>query len=142
MSISINENNLRNLAYQIWESEGRPTDQADRHWFIALNQISTRLSSDGSQDFILETDSNVAHAGSFEEHSISTEHRLSAQSHIDIDIPDNAQQSANDQKEKTGKRKKNKEKLDIDGIQPSASTTQKTSRKNSGKNKNNDNILV
>jgi hypothetical protein len=30
-----NENDIRDLAYQIWESEGRPHGQAARHWDIA-----------------------------------------------------------------------------------------------------------
>jgi hypothetical protein len=26
---------IRDLAYRIWEEEGRPSDQADRHWQLA-----------------------------------------------------------------------------------------------------------
>jgi hypothetical protein len=33
--MSLNENRIRDLAYQIWESEGRPHGQAARHWDIA-----------------------------------------------------------------------------------------------------------
>jgi hypothetical protein len=26
---------IREFAYRIWEEEGRPSDQADRHWHLA-----------------------------------------------------------------------------------------------------------
>ncbi|MDH4612496.1 DUF2934 domain-containing protein [Pseudomonas sp. BN102] len=33
--MSKNEERIRELAYQIWESEGRPQGQAARHWEMA-----------------------------------------------------------------------------------------------------------
>src|SRR5690606_21447695 len=33
--MNINEEEVRKHAYQIWESEGRPQDQALRHWEMA-----------------------------------------------------------------------------------------------------------
>lgn len=33
--MSKNEERIRELAYQIWESEGRPHGQAARHWEMA-----------------------------------------------------------------------------------------------------------
>jgi len=33
--MKINERRVRELAYQIWESEGRPEGQHDRHWRMA-----------------------------------------------------------------------------------------------------------
>lgn len=30
-----NEQSVRELAYQIWEAEGRPDGQQDRHWSLA-----------------------------------------------------------------------------------------------------------
>lgn len=38
MNTGINENTLRQMAYRIWEAEGRPLGQADRHWHMALAQ--------------------------------------------------------------------------------------------------------
>lgn len=40
MNTGINENNLRELAYRIWEKEGRPIGQADRHWRMAMEQAN------------------------------------------------------------------------------------------------------
>jgi hypothetical protein len=36
MNTGINENELRELAYNIWEAEGKPPGQAERHWNMAL----------------------------------------------------------------------------------------------------------
>ncbi|MNO77872.1 hypothetical protein D3C76_689950 [compost metagenome] len=33
------EQRIRELAYQIWESEGRPHGQADRHWEMARSLV-------------------------------------------------------------------------------------------------------
>ena len=35
-----NEQNIRELAYQIWEAEGRPEGQQDRHWSLAYKLTS------------------------------------------------------------------------------------------------------
>lgn len=34
-----NEERVRNLAYKIWESEGRPEGQQQRHWDMALRIV-------------------------------------------------------------------------------------------------------
>lgn len=34
-----NETRLREIAYLIWEEEGRPPGQADRHWRMAESAI-------------------------------------------------------------------------------------------------------
>lgn len=47
----INEKELRELAYNIWEAEGRPTGQAERHWNMAL----ALAESDGEQYMAGET---------------------------------------------------------------------------------------
>ena len=41
---SIDEQRIRELAYQIWETEGCPNGQCDRHWDMArkLAEIETR----------------------------------------------------------------------------------------------------
>ncbi|MGP6270298.1 DUF2934 domain-containing protein, partial [Pseudomonas paraeruginosa] len=33
--MSADEKRIREFAYQIWESEGRPEGQAERHWAMA-----------------------------------------------------------------------------------------------------------
>lgn len=38
MNTGMNEHSLQALAYQIWEAEGRPLGQADRHWQMAMEQ--------------------------------------------------------------------------------------------------------
>ena len=43
-----NEHNVRELAYQIWEAEGRPVGQEERHWQMAMEQAG--LSADSSTD--------------------------------------------------------------------------------------------
>jgi hypothetical protein len=42
------ENRIRDLAYQIWESEGRPHGQAGRHWEMASKLADEGLVSEGS----------------------------------------------------------------------------------------------
>jgi hypothetical protein len=38
MNTGMNEDNLQELAYRIWEAEGRPLGQAERHWQMAMEQ--------------------------------------------------------------------------------------------------------
>lgn len=38
MNTGMNEYNLQELAYRIWEAEGRPPGQAERHWQMAMEQ--------------------------------------------------------------------------------------------------------
>jgi hypothetical protein len=33
------DNRIREIAYLIWESEGRPLDQAERHWKMAESWV-------------------------------------------------------------------------------------------------------
>ncbi|MBF0674137.1 MULTISPECIES: DUF2934 domain-containing protein [unclassified Pseudomonas] len=35
------EQRIRELAYQIWESEGKPAGQEDRHWAMASKLVQT-----------------------------------------------------------------------------------------------------
>lgn len=42
--MNLNENDIRDLAYQIWESEGRPHGQAARHWDIACKLAADPIS--------------------------------------------------------------------------------------------------
>jgi len=35
------EDLVRQAAYALWEKEGRPQGQADRHWLLALDLVAT-----------------------------------------------------------------------------------------------------
>jgi len=39
----IHENKIRELAYQIWESEGRPQGRAVRHWELACELAESEV---------------------------------------------------------------------------------------------------
>jgi hypothetical protein len=39
----IHENKVRELAYQIWESEGRPQGRSKRHWELACELVETEI---------------------------------------------------------------------------------------------------
>jgi hypothetical protein len=40
---------IRELAYRIWEDEGRPEDQAERHWEMARKIVEEADSNDGKK---------------------------------------------------------------------------------------------
>ncbi len=46
--MNLNENRVREFAYQIWESEGRPHGQHHRHWEMAC-KLAANQSMDGQQ---------------------------------------------------------------------------------------------
>lgn len=46
MSTNMNDNTLQELAYRIWEAEGRPFGEAERHWQMALEQA--QMGANGS----------------------------------------------------------------------------------------------
>lgn len=39
------EQRIRELAYEIWQSEGRPTGQEERHWEMACKLVETQGSA-------------------------------------------------------------------------------------------------
>ena len=45
---SLDESSIRDIAQQIWESEGKPEGQAARHWAMATELLKSRLAADGS----------------------------------------------------------------------------------------------
>lgn len=48
--MKLNERRVRELAYQIWESEGRPEGQHDRHWRMARSLAETEAANaDGTE---------------------------------------------------------------------------------------------
>ena len=44
--MNINEQRVREFAYQIWESEGRPIGHSDRHWEMANKLAESHADSD------------------------------------------------------------------------------------------------
>ncbi|QEY71683.1 DUF2934 domain-containing protein [Pseudomonas denitrificans (nom. rej.)] len=49
--MKVNERRVRELAYQIWESEGRPEGQHDRHWRMARSLAEAEAGNvDGTQE--------------------------------------------------------------------------------------------
>lgn len=45
---SLDESSIRDIAQQIWETEGKPEGQAARHWAMATELLKSRLAADGS----------------------------------------------------------------------------------------------
>ncbi len=43
--MQLNENRIRECAYQIWESEGRPNGSADEHWHKACKSLEAESQS-------------------------------------------------------------------------------------------------
>jgi hypothetical protein len=43
----LDESSIRDIAQQIWESEGKPEGQAARHWAMATELLKSRLAADG-----------------------------------------------------------------------------------------------
>ncbi|MEP9321142.1 DUF2934 domain-containing protein [Pseudomonas sp. LABIM340] len=51
--MKVNERRVRELAYQIWESEGRPEGQHDRHWRMARSLAETEAANaDGADEAV------------------------------------------------------------------------------------------
>jgi hypothetical protein len=48
--MKVNERRVRELAYQIWESEGRPEGQHDRHWRMARSLAETEAANAAGPD--------------------------------------------------------------------------------------------
>lgn len=45
---SLDESSIRDIAQEIWESEGKPEGQAARHWAMATELLKSRLAADAS----------------------------------------------------------------------------------------------
>ncbi|MDF3864066.1 DUF2934 domain-containing protein [Pseudomonas denitrificans (nom. rej.)] len=52
--MKVNEARVRELAYQIWESEGRPDGQQDRHWRMARSLAEAESVNHGEPDASLK----------------------------------------------------------------------------------------
>ena len=48
--MSINEHRIREFAYQIWESEGKPHGQGERHWSMACKLVQTHSEISAGND--------------------------------------------------------------------------------------------
>lgn len=48
--MKVNERRIRELAYQIWEAEGRPEGQHDRHWRMARSLAEAEAANPGDQE--------------------------------------------------------------------------------------------
>jgi hypothetical protein len=46
MAMNIDEKRVREFAYQIWESEGKPAGQEDRHWAMACKLAEAEAASE------------------------------------------------------------------------------------------------
>ena len=44
------EDRIRERAYQIWQSEGQPSGQHERHWFQAEEELSRGQQSEATQE--------------------------------------------------------------------------------------------
>jgi len=42
--MQVNENRIREYAYQIWESEGKPEGKAEQHWRMACESLESKYS--------------------------------------------------------------------------------------------------
>ncbi|MBC6905415.1 DUF2934 domain-containing protein [Saccharophagus sp. K07] len=139
MNTGINESNLREIAYRIWESEGRPIGQAERHWLMALDQISADQKTTGDSFLGERINDGVAPlVPDSNDYSFQSELE-SSDSELDASLPENVQQSFAGHKEKIGKRKKAKAKNEETFADQNASPAP---RKNSRKPKTSDNNIL
>ncbi len=62
---SLDESSIRDIAQEIWESEGKPEGQAARHWAMATELLKSRLAADATlreRDNIQASDDPYAYA--------------------------------------------------------------------------------
>lgn len=48
--MQLNENRVRERAYQIWEAEGKPMGCADQHWNLACQYEAEQANSEQGED--------------------------------------------------------------------------------------------
>lgn len=140
MNTGINEHDLRELAYQIWEAEGRPAGQAERHWQMALEQaglqrdafttgesfLGETITSDNLvQDERLYGAQNNPFADEITQTTMAAEGQNTAQQPLDTQLPAT----------KGGKRKSAKNKSnDTFASQDAGATPRKSSKRKSSEN--------
>jgi|GEM_PF-1195343 len=142
MNTGINEHDLRELAYQIWEAKGRPIGQAERHWQMALEQAGVQqdalttgesflgetITSDNLvQDERLYGAQNNPFADEITQTTMEAEGQNTPQQPLDSQLPAT----------KGGKRKSAKKSNDTLASQDASASPRK-----SGKRKSSENILV
>ena len=42
MAVDLDEQEIASVAYTIWEREGRPQGQSERHWRIAIDELRAK----------------------------------------------------------------------------------------------------
>lgn len=131
MNTAINEHNLRELAYRIWEEEGRPPGQAERHWQMAMEKTNLEQGSfTTGENFLGETITS--------DNVVGDERQYALQNNPFAEEGANTQQLQGSQPAKGGKRKSSKNKDD----ETLASQDASAPTRKSGKRKSSDNILV
>jgi hypothetical protein len=58
--MNINEHRVREFAYQIWESEGKPQGQAGRHWDMACKLADAHANGEDQLQASIPKAKNVA----------------------------------------------------------------------------------
>ena len=47
------ETRIREKAYELWETEGRPDGQADRHWYCAARDVDRDVERAGEDEVVI-----------------------------------------------------------------------------------------
>lgn len=48
--MTVSEQSIRTLAHQLWESEGKPSGQATRHWNLAARLVTNSDKTDSNKE--------------------------------------------------------------------------------------------
>lgn len=157
MNTGMNDYDLQELAYRIWEAEGRPVGQAERHWQMALeqaqiqNELSTTGSSTSGQSFLGEDMTSDQHLLQDERQYALQNNPLdeTAQTTMEATGANTAQQPlvSSQPSEKIGGKRKTKTKAksaDTLADQDTGSKTETATSKGgkTGKRKSSNNIFV
>lgn len=144
MNTGKNEHDLRELAYRIWEAEGCPPGQAERHWQMALEQARMEQESyTTGENFLGETIASENLVQDERQYGLQnnpfdqevTQTTMEAEGVSTAQQSLDAEQSAkSSSKRKTAKSKSNETFASQD--------TGASTRGKSGKRKSSDNILV
>lgn len=148
MNTGTNEHNLQELAYRIWEAEGCPPGQADRHWKMALEQARMEQETSATGDSFLGDTLASDHLLQDERQYASQNNPFDGQnSSFQEEVMEPPMEAGGSQQPlKNGKRKSAKSKAgETFADQDMAAATQSlkgNSRGKSGKQKPSENILA
>jgi hypothetical protein len=140
MNTRINEENLRELAYRIWEAEGCPPGQAERHWQMALEQAQIEQESYTTGESFL---GDTASAQSL----IPEEPHYQLQNAFEDEVTQTAMEASafnTPQQPLKGKQRKSAKSKNMEALEKENITqnSKAGSRGKSGKRKSSDDILV